>query len=196
MPEDARKRPAQPVDGSASPGSAARGRKRPAQRVDESGSPGSVARGRSRSGPTSRLTRRRLSQGEASLRSCGPVRLRGSIGGRTVCLPDVSSLERDWTVPAWYTVADIVGQLAFMVGEDSGRGSEGATCRISAVIVSRHGCVAPSPFELSQCADGQNFVEVVCGAQPVRFAGMPAEERALIDLSDVATPVTPGSSSS
>ena len=115
------------------------------------------------------------------------VRL-GSIGGRRICLPGVSKLRDDWRVPGQYMVGSLVGTLVFMVGDDGDVDAHGERFRVSAVIVSRHQCVAPPSFELCECADEHDLVTVVCGDQVVEFAGMPFEERELIDLSNVPTP--------
>ena len=171
---------------------AERGRKRLRDRVDESASTMSVPCGRSHSLQVraSGLTSRQLRDHEWSTHVERLVRLRGSIGGRRICLPGVSTLRDDWRVPGGFTVGGLVGTLVFMVGDD-GVVDAGELCRVSAVIVSRHQCVAPPSFELCECADEQNFVDVVCGAQAAEFVGLPFEERELVDLSNVPTPPSP-----
>lgn len=151
----------------------------------------SCARSDSLAVRSSGLTSRQLREREWSV--CLPVRLRASIGGRRVCFPGISTARNDWTVRGDFSVADLVGNLVFLVGDDGVLDADGERFRVSAVIVSRHRCVAPPSFDLRACADEQDFVNLVFGAQPVEFAGMPFEERELMDLSDVPTPVTPSS---
>ena len=168
----------------------------PRERVDESASTESVPCGRSDSLEVrvSGLTSRQLRDHQLS-RPPQWVWL-GSIGGRRICLPGVSTLRDDWRVPGQYMVGALVGTLVFMVPNDGLVDAHGERFRVSAVIVSRHQCVAPPSFELSECADARDFVTVVCGAQAAEFVGMPFVERGLIDLSNVSTPLTPDSPSS
>ena len=172
---------------------AERGRQRSRDRVEESAST-AVPCGCSQSVQVraSGLTSRQLRDHEWSTHVERLVRLRGSIGGRRICLPGVSVLRDDWRVPRGFTVGGLVGTLVFMVGDD-GVVDAGELCRVSAVIVSRHQCVAPPSFELCECADEQNFVTVVCGSQAAEFVGMRFEQRELIDLSNVPTPPSPDS---
>ena len=163
----------------------------PRDRVDESASSESVARADSLEVRASGLTSRQLRDHQLSR---PPQRVwLGSIGGRRICLPGVSTLRDDWRVPGQYMVGALVGTLVFMVPNDGLVDAHGERFRVSAVIVSRHQCVAPKTFQLWECADAQDFVTVVCGAQAAEFVGMPFVERELIDLSNVATPPTPDS---
>ena len=78
-----------------------------------------------------------------------------------------------------------------MVGDDGGVDTRGELFRVSAVIVARHQCVAPPSFELRECANEQDFVDVVFGRQVVEFVGMPFEEREPVDLSEGVTLIPP-----
>ena len=156
--------------------SMAQRRQRPLDRDDESASPPS---GRSHSFQVCRLTPRRIR--EWSTHAERPVRLRGSIGGRRICIPGVSNFRNDWKVPGWYVVGGLLGTDVFVVGDDGVVDTRGEFFRVSAVLVAHKNCVAPAAFELRECANEQDFVDVVFGRQVVEFAGMPLEERDSVD---------------
>ena len=151
-----------------------------------------------RSGPShsskarvSGLTSRQLREHHSS-KPAPSVRL-VSISGRRICLPGVSTVDRDWSVPGRFLVRALVGTLVFVVGDDGGVDSNGERFRVSAVIVSSYRCVAPESFALCECSDEQDLVTVVFGSEVAEFVGMPFEECELIDLSNVATPPSPAS---
>ena len=137
------------------------------------------------------LTSRQLREHQSSKPAVW-VRL-GSISGRRICIPGVSIVNDDWSVPGQYLVGALVGTLVFMVGDDGGVDPNGERFRVSAVIVSSDQCVAPESFALCECADKQGLLTVVFGSEVAKFVGMPFEERELIDLSNVATPPSPAS---
>ena len=142
------------------------------------------------SGLTSRQLRAHVRSSDAA--SVGMVRL-GSIAGGRICLPGVSKLRDGWSVPGQYLVGALVGTFVFMVGDDGSVDARGQQHRVSAVVVSRYGCIAPSSFQLCECADEHGLVSVVCGAHVAEFVGMPFVESEPMDLSEVKTPPSPGS---
>ena len=142
------------------------------------------------------LTARRLFDSQASLHRPSRVVLRNPVSGRKVCLPGVSTLGNDWTVPGTFKIHQVLGQLVFVVGDDGRVDCNGEQCRVSAVMAFEPRRPAPPSFLLIECASVENVVDVVFGERVGEFVGLPCEERELLDLSGVSTPSTPSTPSS
>ena len=142
-----------------------------------------------------RLTSYRLFDSQASLMCPSRIVLRNPVSGRKVCLPGVSTLGNDWTVPGTFKIHQVLGQLVFVVGDDGRVDSNGEQFRVSAVMAFEPRRPAPPSFLLIECASVENVVDVVFGEHVGEFVGLPCEERELLDLSGVSTPSTPSSPS-
>ena len=118
------------------------------------------------------MTSRQLREREWSID--WPVRLRASIGGRRVCFPGISTARNDWTVRGDFSVADLVGNLVFVVGDDGRVDSKGELHRVSAVMASESRRPAPPSFLLVECASVE---QVVDASKSASFAACLARSR-------------------
>ena len=142
-----------------------------------------------------RLTRRRVQCAQDASSQSRRMTVRQSLTGDKICVPGVSTLRENWTIPASYDVASLLGVLVLKVGDDGSVDSEGERFRISGVLMSSGSAMAPRSLTVGECEPAKDEVQVLFGPHVLEF--VPAVDvvgRECADVDGVSTPRTPSPS--